>query len=54
LNTCPFDYAQVIGAWSRLHSEEFPEQNPMGFDLHERLAEVHEDRNMDDVVGIKV
>jgi hypothetical protein len=26
----------------------------VGFDSHEHIAEVHEDRNMEDSVGIKV
>jgi hypothetical protein len=33
---------------------KFPKQNPLGFDSHERLAEVHENINMEDAIGINV
>jgi hypothetical protein len=43
-----------VGHWYWLHSEKFPEQNPLGFDSHKCFAEVHENRNVEDAIGIKV
>jgi hypothetical protein len=30
LNPGASDYSRVISAWLRLHTEEFPEQDPVG------------------------
>jgi hypothetical protein len=38
----------------RLHTEEFSEQDPVGLDPHERLAEMYEDGDMKNTVGIQV
>jgi hypothetical protein len=54
LNTSPSDYSRVVGAWLRLHSEEFPEQDLMGFDSHECLAEVHKHRDVENTIGVQV
>jgi hypothetical protein len=40
LNASSSDYSRVVGAQLRLHTEEFPEQYPVGFDPHEGFAEV--------------
>jgi hypothetical protein len=48
------DYSWVVGAGLRLHTEEFPEQDPVGLDPHERLAEMYEDVDMKNTVGIQV
>jgi hypothetical protein len=54
LNSSPSDYSRVIGTQLRLHSEKLPEQNPVGVDSHKRFTEVHENRNVEDAIGIKV
>jgi hypothetical protein len=50
----PSDYSWVVGAGLRLHTEEFPKQDPVGLDPHERLAEMYEDGDMKNTVGIQV
>jgi hypothetical protein len=36
-------YSGIVGAGFGLHSEELPEQDPMGLDPQESFAEVYED-----------
>jgi hypothetical protein len=50
----PSDYSWVIGAWLRLHAEELPEENPVGFDSHKGFAEMNKDGNMEYSVGIEI
>jgi hypothetical protein len=38
----------------QLHKEEVPEQDPVGLDPHELLAEMYEDGDMKNTVGIQV
>jgi hypothetical protein len=38
LNAGSSDYSRVVGAWLRLHTEEFPEQDLVRFDPHEGFA----------------
>jgi hypothetical protein len=47
-------YSGVVGAWLWLHSEEFPEKYPVGFDPQEGFAEVNEDGGVEDTVGVEV
>jgi hypothetical protein len=44
----------VVGAWLGLHSEEFPEKYLMWLDPQESFTEVHEDRSVEDTVGVEV
>jgi hypothetical protein len=48
------DYSLVIGAWLGLHTEELPEEYPVGLDAQERFAKMYEDRSMEDAVGIEI
>jgi hypothetical protein len=45
LDASPSDYSWVAGAGLWLHTEEFPEQDPVGLDPHERLAEMYARKN---------
>jgi hypothetical protein len=54
LNASPSDYSRVIGAWLRLHTEELPEQDLVGLDSHECLAEVYEDEDVENTIGVQV
>jgi hypothetical protein len=54
LDASPSDYSWVAGAGLRLHTEEFPEQDPVGLDPHKRLAEMYEDGDMKNTIGIQV
>jgi hypothetical protein len=54
LDASPFDYSRVVGAWLRLHTEELPEQDPVGLDSHECLAEVYKDGDVENTIGIQV
>jgi hypothetical protein len=40
MNAGSSNYSWVIGARLWHHAEEFPEQNPVGFDPHEGFKEV--------------
>jgi hypothetical protein len=48
------DYPRVAGAGLRLHPEELPEQNPMGLDPQKGFAEMYEDSDVEDTVGVEV
>jgi hypothetical protein len=48
------NYSGVVGARLGLHSEEFPEKYPVGFDPQEGFAEVNENRSVEDTVGVEV
>jgi hypothetical protein len=48
------NYSGVVGARLGLHSEEFPEKYPVGFDPQEGFAEVNEDGSVEDTVGVEV
>jgi hypothetical protein len=54
LNASPSDYSRVVGAWLRLQIEELPEQDPVGLDSHECFVEMHEDRNVENTIGVQV
>jgi hypothetical protein len=54
LNAGSPDYSRVVGAWLRLHTEEFSEQNLMGFDPHEGLTEVYKDGNVRNAIRVQV
>jgi hypothetical protein len=54
LNPDASDYSRIICAWLRLHPEELPEQNPVGLDPHKGLAEVREDGDVEDPIGVEV
>jgi hypothetical protein len=43
LDPCSSDYSRIAGAGLRLHSEELPEQDPMGLDPQEGFTEMYED-----------
>jgi hypothetical protein len=53
LNVGSSDYSWVVGARLRLHTKEFPEQYPVGFDPHEGFAEVDEDGDVKIPLGFK-
>jgi hypothetical protein len=38
----------------RLHSEELPEQDPVGLDPQEGFAEMYKDGGVEDTVGVEV
>jgi hypothetical protein len=48
------DYPGVGGTWLRLDAEELLEKHPMWLDPEEGFAEVHEDRGVEDAVGVQV
>jgi hypothetical protein len=48
------DYSWVGGAWLRLDPEKLPEKDLVRLDPKEGLAEVHEDRGMEDTVGVQI
>jgi hypothetical protein len=48
------DYSRVAGAGLRLHSEELPEQDPMGLDPQKGFSEMYEDGGVEDTVGVEV
>jgi hypothetical protein len=48
------DYSWIVGARLRLHAEELLKQHPVGLDPHEGLAEVDEDEDVKDSVGVQV
>jgi hypothetical protein len=48
------NYSGVVGAGLGLHSEKFPKKYPVGLDPQEGFAEVHEDRSVEDTVGVEV
>jgi hypothetical protein len=54
LDPCPPDYSWVAGARLRLHPEELPEQDPVGLDPQERLAEMDKECGMENTVGVEV
>jgi hypothetical protein len=54
LDASPSDYSQVVGAWLRLHTEEFPEQDPVGLDSHKCLAEVYKYGDVKNAIGVQV
>jgi hypothetical protein len=54
LNAGSSDYSWVVGARLWLHTEEFPEQNPVGFDPHESFAEVDEHEDMKNAIRVQV
>jgi hypothetical protein len=53
-NASSSDYSRVLGAWLRLHTEEFPEQYPVGFDPHEGFAKVDEEGDMKNSIRVQV
>jgi hypothetical protein len=48
------NYSRVAGARLRLHPEELPEQDPVGFDPQECFTEMDEDCGMENTVGVEV
>jgi hypothetical protein len=54
LDASSSDYSWVVGAWLRLHSEELSEQDPVGLDPHKCLAEMYEDGDMKNTIGVQV
>jgi hypothetical protein len=47
------DYSGIAGAGLRLHPEELPEQDPMGFDPQEGSAKMNKDGGVEDTVGVE-
>jgi hypothetical protein len=54
LDASPSDYSRVVGAWLRLHTEELPEQDPVGLDSYECLIEVYKDGDVENTIGVQV
>jgi hypothetical protein len=54
LNASPSDYSWVFGTQLRLHTEEFSEQDLVGLDPHECLAEMYEDGDVKNSIGVQV
>jgi hypothetical protein len=54
LNASSSDYSRVVGARLRRHTEEFPEQYPVGFDPHEGFTEVDEDGDVKNSIRVQV
>jgi hypothetical protein len=48
------EYSGIAGAGLRLHSEELPEQDPVGLDPQEGFAEMYKDGGVEDTVGVEV
>jgi hypothetical protein len=48
------DYSWIIGTRLWLQPEKLTEQNLVGLDIHERFAEMHKDRDVEDVVGVEI
>jgi hypothetical protein len=48
------DYSRVVGAGLRLQPEELAEQNPVGIDTHKRLAEMDEDGDVENAIGVQI
>jgi hypothetical protein len=48
------DYSGVIGARLGLHTEELPEEYPVGLDHQEGFTKVHEDGAMEDTIGVEI
>jgi hypothetical protein len=48
------NYSGVVGARLGLHSEELPEEYPVGLDAQESFAKMDEDRSVEDAVGIEI
>jgi hypothetical protein len=53
LDTGTSDYSRVVGVGLRLQPEELAKQNPMGLDTRKHLAEMDEDRDVENAVGIQ-
>jgi hypothetical protein len=53
LNASSSDYSRVVGARLRLHTEKLPEQDPVGFDPHERFAEVEKDGDVKNAIRVQ-
>jgi hypothetical protein len=45
-----------VGHWylAAASPEKLPEQDPVGFDSHERLTEVHKNRDVENAIRVKV
>jgi hypothetical protein len=54
LNASSSDYSRIVGAWLRLHSEELPEEYPVGFDPHKGFTEMDKHRYVENVIGIEI
>jgi hypothetical protein len=54
LNVCSTDYSWVVRAWLRLHSEELPEEYPVGFDTHKGFTEMDKYGDMENAIGIEI
>jgi hypothetical protein len=54
LNASSSDYSRIIGAWLRLHSEEFSEEYPVGFDPHKGFTKMDKHRDVENAVGIEI
>jgi hypothetical protein len=48
------DYLRIIQARMWLHSEELPEQYPVGFDTHECFTKVHKNRGEEYSIGVEI
>jgi hypothetical protein len=53
LDASPSDYSWVVGL-AALHTEELPEQDPVGLDSHECLAEVYKDGDVENTIGVQI
>jgi hypothetical protein len=54
LDASPSDYSWVVGAWLRLHTEELPEQDPVGLDPHKGFAEMYKDGDVKNSIRVQV
>jgi hypothetical protein len=54
LDPCSSDYSGIVGAGLRLHSEELPEQDPMGLDPQEGFTKMNKDGGVEDTVGVEI
>jgi hypothetical protein len=54
LDADPSDYSWIAGAWLRLHTEEFPEEDPVRLDPKECFAKMHKDRGMENTVRVQI
>jgi hypothetical protein len=48
------DYSWVVGTRLRLQPEEFAEQDPVGLDTHKHLAEVDEDKDVENAIRVEI
>jgi hypothetical protein len=54
LDVSPSNYSCVVGAWLWLHTQELPEQDPVGLDSHECLAEVYKDGDVENTIRVEI